>query len=658
MRDLDQRGLIVAAIALILLCQPFLVSYGRADHAGWTAVSDDALLALRSHDVFSRHPPLTGQPSTSNVVGSNIVTYHPGPIEMYLFAPLVRLLGGRGMLIGALLVNALAVLLTAWVVLRRAGPTVALGWCALLMLVLHSAGSAVLADPVSSNMWLFAGLATAVLCWALACGDRRLLPLTALVASYALQQHLAAVLPVLSLLAWGIVALCLGSHRRARAAGQPGRTAGLPRRDLVLGAAVGFVCSLPMLIQEVTGHPGNLTAVARYAGDDPATLGFSGAWSTLVNSFGPLPVPFRAHLHGYDLIADPAVLASLGALVVLAGAVALVADRRQDPRVRALVVTGLVVIPAGVFNASKIPTKFTETFRINLYRWIWPATTMVVAGIGWAGAGFLVGQLARRRIAPRSASMRVLRGLACGLAVVMLPVVIATPDTILNQPAFSVDSRLWPAIRAAVGSKHRVLLLARGAGASLSVAPGIALKLEQAGHPVQVDSDVADYYGRQRTTRGHYDIAILILSGPTEIRVDGMAGSKVLTDVLVDPRLEPTLDALAAAVRVGTPGLTPAGLTTASALSPLDRYAVGYEVQQMRKDPAAGLLDPRVVKIMLYGGVGGVLIDGKILKRHYALLHHDDVVQNWLWQDRRVAAIVPTPALVARTRSTARSPSG
>ena len=135
LRSLDQRGRTVALVVGLLLVALFALSAGRALADGWMPTGDEALLALRAHDVLDGHPPLVGQPSTSRTAGGK-ATNHPGPIQAWLFAIPVRILGSAaGMRWSAAAVNAAAVLTAVWVVLRRAGPSMALAAAVVLALV-------------------------------------------------------------------------------------------------------------------------------------------------------------------------------------------------------------------------------------------------------------------------------------------------------------------------------------------------------------------------------------------------------------------------------------------------------------------------------------------------------------------------------------------
>ena len=96
------------------------------------------------------------------------------------------------------------------------------------------------------------------LCWSLACGEYRLLPLTVLVASFAVQAHLMYLPATIGMLAIGIggLAISLTARRRGEAAGrwQPGRRALLAWTAAAI--AVGAICWSAPVIDELQGRRG------------------------------------------------------------------------------------------------------------------------------------------------------------------------------------------------------------------------------------------------------------------------------------------------------------------------------------------------------------------------------------------------------------------
>src|SRR5260370_21488300 len=108
---------------------------------------------------------------------------------------------------------------------------------AAMALMSRSLAPEVLRDVWSPSAGLLPFTLLSFLCWSLACGEYRLLPLTVLVASFVVQCQLAFVPPSLGLLAVGLVGLGLSLRSsRADAAAQPRAEAGLPPPDGRSGA--------------------------------------------------------------------------------------------------------------------------------------------------------------------------------------------------------------------------------------------------------------------------------------------------------------------------------------------------------------------------------------------------------------------------------------
>ncbi|HEV7720456.1 MAG TPA: hypothetical protein VGO60_04200, partial [Iamia sp.] len=633
---------IVALAVIALLALPFVVGLVRLDREGWVLNSDDALLGVRSLDVLGGDPPLIGQPSTSETAGGGVRTYHPGPIEMWAFAALVRVLGGWGMVIGASVVNLAAVLTAVFVAYRRAGPAGGLVAAGLAAVLLRSVGTYVLADPVSSNLWGLGFVAVAALVWAVLDGDHRLLPLLAVWASWAAQQHLAALAPTAGLV---VVAVLTVVVRMVLPRGRPHDLA--PLRWLGGAAAVGLVLWAPVLVQQVTGEEGNLTAIVTYAGvEGRTTQGLDGAFDIAVRSIEPVPVLLRTDVLGKDLASGPGLLATVGVGLVLLIALAVVAAPGVARRARLLTATGLAILPAGLFNASNIPDT-VELFRINLHRWVWPFSTLVAVGIVWAAA-----DLAARRAGadgPVAAARTRAAGLLAGRGAMAATSVIAVLVLLAAVPVGSDDRPRDPystqvtraalaAVRDDMGDADRVLLIPGGAAAELSVVPAMTFALEHDGVAVDVPRRLEPYFG-DRATDGDWDAAYVVTA--SEYDIPSSPGRPV-ADLLVDGRLEATVTALSDQLRGVSADVNRTGELELADLSPLQLLGVRLTVREMGDDPVKALLDPRVTQLLAIGGIDGVSVDPEVLDRHRLLQKEDRRV----WLSRRVVVLRVEPGEV------------
>ena len=203
-----------------------------------------------------------------------------------------------------------------------------------------------------------------MLVWAILSGDLRLTPLAVGVWSYAAQQHLS-ILP-----ASAVVAVA-GAGGLAwwlwRGGVDPRRT---QLAFLGGGVLTGLVLWAPVLYEELTGDPGNLTALSDYSGDDQRQdLGLRSAFSQVSHVLGPRPFLGRSTPRGWDLVAHQSTLAVVLTLGVVLGALAVGAWWRRTERglVAAVLMVGVLAV-AGLVTGTNIPDS-PEQGRLNFYHW-------------------------------------------------------------------------------------------------------------------------------------------------------------------------------------------------------------------------------------------------------------------------------------------------
>ena len=148
---------------------------------------------------------------------------------------------------------------------------------------------------------------------------------------------------------------------------------------------------LPVAIDQVTGDPGNLTAVARFSGDEGrASLGTSDAVDAVLRAGGPPPLQLSRDVTGYDLTRDLGAAEAVGGVVALVGLAALtVLAWTRDRPLAALGPVGLAIAAAGFVATHNVPDSL-EAGRINLYRWTWVLAFVVWWAAGWVTARALV----------------------------------------------------------------------------------------------------------------------------------------------------------------------------------------------------------------------------------------------------------------------------
>ncbi len=643
LRDLRGRDRWFAITISVLVLVPFAVALVRGFRDGWVPSGDQANIAIRSLDVFSRHPPLTGLPSTSVLYGSNTFTNHPGPIEFYLLAVPVRVLGASiGSFLGSAAINGAFVFIALWVFLRRLG-VAAMCWAGLLLLVvLWSAGSAVLTDPVSSNMTMYSLLCTAVIAWALIDGDLALLPLGAFVASYAAQQHLAAGFIVLVVIGAALVIVSVQAVLRVRRGDIAAKRSVL--RWSGAAACVAAMCWAPVIYDQLTRRPGNLSAIVRFARDNarPA-LGLKSGVEQVVRVLTPPTVIGRTDTPGTFLLTPPGALRFVLAVAIV-GALGLLAWRgwRRAPAAARLALVALLLVAAGVVNGSKVP-QGSESARINLYRWSYGAAFVTFAALG-IGLVLVLGRFTRRRSFAGLASRFGVPALLLAAALVAGSTIFVqgTDDHSAARNAFQAEASIANAVLNRIDRHRPVLVVEQGVDATLIIGPYVILRLLEAGVHVQIaPTNVAAFapsIARQYLIAAYgYDRAYQPRSRPSTVVItSGKAqrasapGSLVAVEPLAPRRTKrfdgllaertALLDQLAAQARDRLVELAPnADALLERVPTQLERFAVHVLFASLPTDPRTALLSDDFLRFVLAGGLRSPALDPNLVRRLIAL---------------------------------------
>ena len=488
-RDLGRRARWGAlAVTLALLAAPAAAFAHFVP--GWAATSDPALMGLRAMDVGTSRTPLLGQPSQSGLYADGVASvHHPGPIHFYLLAAPIRAFGPAiGMPLVSILITGSCLVIVAWIVHRLLGPRAALIAAAALALITFTTGAASLVNPVSSSIAGYPLLATAVVMWALAAGDIRLLPLATGLVSFTAQQHLAVV-PATLVLCLGGLTLCAVLWRRDGRGRDPGSRRDL-RRSAALSGVVALVLWAPVLLQQAFGNAGNLSEMlwfARHGNSD--TVGLGSAVGQVAHATGLPPLLGRTGATGSMMLESPSLLTWVSAVLVLA-AVAVLSARHRDDRPRALLgaMVGVVVL-AGLVNGSSVPDGL-EKLRLTFYHWAFPLGFMIVLVLGMAAVDAIVS-------ASAVASRRPVRlAVACVTVIAVAAVGIVSPLLDRRQntatAAYSaVPSSALDDLADAVGEHGgdlgaHTLLVSRGEAVFGGISVGLALELSQRGHDVKL----------------------------------------------------------------------------------------------------------------------------------------------------------------------------
>ena len=394
---------------------PVLVSTAHAVSDGWQPAADDGIIVTRAWDVLTSHSPLVGQYSEAGNVTGQIV-HSPGPLLYWLLALPARFGSTASLAVTMGAVNTLAIIACVVLARRRGGLVLMFAAAVGIALMCQSLAAESFHDVWNPAAALFPFLLLIFLCWSLACGDHRLLPLTMLVASFVTQTHLTYVAPTAGLLVVGVAGLIAhrlarrrarrgaaaaegeGAHavRPRRVAGReaavaegegepapalrPRRLAGReaaaaegegtpapalrPRpvwRWVAAAVVVVAVCWAAPLIDEIEHSPGNLTLIVQTTSDRGTTLGATIGWNAVVDAVGWKPwwlyIPKSEWDRKHDVRVTPSSSANDSTLAILAalGLVLLVGLWRRRGDLAAGAAIGLVLCAALAANVSQTP---------------------------------------------------------------------------------------------------------------------------------------------------------------------------------------------------------------------------------------------------------------------------------------------------------------
>lgn len=466
---------------------PVIGSTVKAVRAGWEPAGDDGIIATRGWDVLTSHTPLVGQFSEAGFAIHSQSLHSPGPMLYWLLALPARFGSVTSLPVTMGALNTLAIVGCVVLARRRGGLPLMFAAAGAIALMCQSLSGEAMHDIWNPAAALFPFLLLMFLCWSLACGDRRLLPLIALVASFIVQTHLAYAAPTAVLLAVGAGGLLIRSLRRRRArpaeavkpvergedARAPARAAALARlrRRLAVrksGAsvarpsgprvwpwalaalAVAAACWTAPAIDQIEHTPGNMTLIVRTVKHRGTPLGASVGWRAVVRSVGMRPwwlyVPASPWERKYDVrrpastLARDTTIALLACLLLLLPIASLA--RRWDLLAAAAI--GLGLSAAIGLEAASNPSDrllsgtlaYTMWWGSELGLWVW----LTLAWAVWLGLGaflrrFAHGSIRRLRARTSVASRRVAVALASlaglgGVAAIGLAVAAdARPDT-------------------------------------------------------------------------------------------------------------------------------------------------------------------------------------------------------------------------------------
>jgi hypothetical protein len=448
---------------------PVIAATARALSAGWLPAGDQANIAVRAFDVLTSRTPLVGLHSDVSAVTHQAV-YSLGPMLFWLLA-LPAHYGSPGTLVLTMaLLNGASIVGVVVLARRRGGRVLMFITAAAVVLMARSLAPEVLHDVWNPSAGLFPFTLLIFLCWSLACGEYRLLPLTVLVASFVVQCQLAFVPPCLGLLAVGLVGLGLSlrssrddSRARPRAGSRAQPRSG--RRGVwrwaLAALLVAAVCWTPPLIDQIQGNPGNLTAVLRTVKANPPTLGAGVGWHAVVRAIGVPPWwlrnPASPWERKHEVRASSGTVATVSTVLILlallALAVAGVLRRQAELWAGALIALALCAGLAAVAASTPSMRVLAETLGYTMW-WGSPAGMFVWVMVGWGTLATLADVGLLRWRAPELAS---LAGAAVLAGVATVVGVSERPD--YHRPEYRPLSAVYSGLQQGIPTRRTVLLI-------------------------------------------------------------------------------------------------------------------------------------------------------------------------------------------------------
>lgn len=470
-------------VSMLVAVFPILFSGVRAAVHGWLPTSDDANIAIRSHDVFTMHPPLIGPWSSASQWAHRNVAL-PGAMEDYVLALPVRLFGlATGTSIGMALVNALAVVGMGWLVRRRGGPALASVAMVFVVVLSWSLGTEMLFDPWQPHSAVFIFGLFLASAWSLADADVVGLPLLAFTFSYLVQTHPSYVFLVVL-----VLFVCCGLlWWRLRHSSDADTARFLPTlpRWSIASAAVVVLCWTPPLYQQATGSPGNLGELLRAARARPHHLSLRASVNVVGSTIAlpPFWLPPSWRSPSFDLVGAgrPFALTITALLALIAVLAWLTRDavQRGDRSAVSMLAVSMTALFAGVLTVWRAPA--SSGLAVEHVRWLWPLGMFV-----WFS---VVAALLRRevrappRTAVRLAAVSVLLAATAG-------VLFLTTDKSTNaspQWAASVSRDLMRQARPTLREHRDLVVIVQTSNAAFDVGPAVMADLVARGIPFRVE---------------------------------------------------------------------------------------------------------------------------------------------------------------------------
>jgi len=474
----------VGALAAFVLGLPLLVAALVLRGRGYHPVLDLAMTEFRVRDVGSRHTPLIGLPGRIGRFPEQ--GSHPGPLSFYLIAPVYRLLGASAwsMLVGAIVVNVVALGTAVGLAFRRGGWWLAAMVGVWLLVAMRGYGVGVLTQPWNPYLPLVAWTVVVLCAWLVLEGDAAALVPMVVAGTLCAQTHIPYLLLCVGLFAVVAAAVAVRWRRGSRLAG----------RWLAGAVALGTLLWLPPLVDQAFRDPGNIRMLQQHFMDpSEEPIGLRRGLSVLLRHLDIAQAVFGGVGSGgfVDAAYRPDRSVVPGAVMLVVWAVAAVVALRL--RHRALTCLHAVLTVVLALEALSMVRIFGKVWYY-LTLWAWSVT--VLMGVA-AAATFavalrrLLGEKARPVIRRCAIGGGALLGAFSMVGLMTAAAVAQPPEPRLSTPLGALIEPTVQAVLdgagAAEGVEGRYVVTWSDAYFFGSQGYGLVNELERAGLHVGVD---------------------------------------------------------------------------------------------------------------------------------------------------------------------------
>jgi hypothetical protein len=431
-------------------------------------------------------------------IGERFGWSHPGPSWFYALALFYGPLGAHswGFVVANLLLNAITVALIVAVVWWSWGPPMALFSGGALLIYVGVMGQQVLRDVWPPDVLIETMLLFLFLSAAGAAGSTPALVGALGVGSYAVQLHLGTG-PTVAAVVAAAVGVRLANQYLDGQRASPSRariSSGHWHRSLVwAGLLVLVLMWVPPVVDELTGHPGNMTALWLFFTAEYPKHPYLQAVSVFGRLVTPLEWP-RLLTSDISLVSAPFIAIAL-VFVGLSAGLAATGTLLRDRFAQSIGTIVVVVALAATISIRSVQG------HVYGYLLLWVTCLPLVLIIGWIGLIANLQQI-RGRVPRliRERGVAVLGVLVAGLSalsvVAMLtlpPIPNAAPDTLTawNLTSSALD-----------GQPKQPVLVDIYTPDTWVLAAGVALQLVKDGRPVRVRDDWVFMFGPQARKNG------------------------------------------------------------------------------------------------------------------------------------------------------------